>query len=272
MDLLGRDSGQTRLLSPVVPFRPHYLEMSLKPSPVLQISNLQDSTNFCLNKDEIRVFYSSVDSVCDKQVAEFGALLSEEEIRRISCLKTIESQREYVISHGALRLILGEFLQIDPSAIQFALGPCGKPYLAMPNVPKIEFNISHSHGLMVFAFSRKHVLGVDVELIDPSVPNKELIETVFTASEREYLYSLPPEQLAKGFFTAWTRKEALIKATGQGFSADLQSFSVPPSSVSPAFLSLSDASRCWEIQSLYIYADYACALVFSVDKSDSAIL
>lgn len=125
----------------------------------------------------------------------------------------------YTIGRGRLREILGAATGQAPGAVRFAYGDHGKPFL--PGGP--EFNLSHSGGLACLAISDR-VLGVDIEahrLIEDGVA-----ERFFSAAEYARLSALPAPEWTPGFFRCWTRKEAVVKAMGDGLSIPLDRFDV----------------------------------------------
>lgn len=227
--------------------------------------SMKDDSAYEALKSDVQLRVISVDSVSPEEREFYRALLSSDELLHLSRLKTEESKCEYSISRGALRESLGGYLSVDAASIKFVMGTFGKPYVSFPPMPHIEFNVSHSHGIIVFAFSVDRKLGIDIERIDPAVPNDQLIETVFTPEERRELRSLPSELFVEGFFTAWTRKEAFVKVTGQGFSSDLQAFSVTVDPRKPVILRIQDGSltRDLEIRSLSLYPGFASAIAIS---------
>ena len=115
---------------------------------------------------------------------------------------------------------------VDPAAIRYDHGVHGKPRLAR-DLRRLEFNLSHSQELALLAVTWDRPVGVDVESMRVmSGGVLELSETPFSDTEREALRALPPAERRTGFFRCWTRKEALIKATGEGLNRDLDSFDV----------------------------------------------
>jgi 4'-phosphopantetheinyl transferase len=119
--------------------------------------------------------------------------------------------------------------------------------------------------MVLLGFSAGEEIGVDIERHDPFALTAELLSAVFTIEERTELASLAPEDRVKGFYRAWTRKEAFIKATGEGLSADLQSFSVTLNPEYPPSLRLTAKYPCgqWNLHSLDTGPDYEAAIVFT---------
>lgn len=125
----------------------------------------------------------------------------------------------YVAAHAALRRILGHYLGLAPAALPLRRGGEGKPELALPDAP--AFNLSHAGGLALVAIGRVRALGVDIETVRP-LPDAELLaQRCFTPAERVVIATTLPRQRTLAVLTCWTRKEALLKTTGDGLACDL---------------------------------------------------
>jgi 4'-phosphopantetheinyl transferase len=143
----------------------------------------------------------------------------------------------FVVARGALRTILGRYLDTPPDRLRFRYGPYGKPALSSHgDAGALRFNISHSHGLALCAVTRGREIGVDVEHVREEVAGEEIAEQFFSRREVATLRALPPHMRAQGFFNCWTRKEAYIKARGEGLSLPLDEFDVSLSPGEPAAL------------------------------------
>jgi 4'-phosphopantetheinyl transferase len=152
-------------------------------------------------------------------------LLSAAEHSRICRFHTNELQIRYIAAHGALRCILAAYLRSHPGEVCLAAGPGGKPTLADSRI-KLSFNLSHSDELSVAAVAAGEEVGIDIERVKCLPELLSLASMFFSAVEITELRALSRDQRALGFFLGWTRKEAFIKATGEGLSRRLDSFSV----------------------------------------------
>jgi 4'-phosphopantetheinyl transferase len=177
-----------------------------------------------------------------------------------------ESDRDrFIAAHGFLHDLLGAYLRCPPKTIDFTYDPHGKPFVASRG-PRTDvcFNLSHSHEVALIAIGRKRQIGIDIELIRPEFAGEEIARRYFSAKEIDELGKLPAESRAEGFFLCWTRKEAYVKARGDGLHVPLDSFSVSVSPDAPATLSSSDESR-WRIESfvpsLIYEPQYAASVV-----------
>lgn len=133
----------------------------------------------------------------------------------------------YAAARGLLRLILSSYLKRPPGALRFGYSPYGKPFLEAESGPGgLRFNVSHSHAVALFAVARGREVGVDVEFMRDDLEYMEIAARFFSRREVATLGSLPPEMRARAFFNCWTRKEAYIKARGEGLSHPLHDFDV----------------------------------------------
>lgn len=154
--------------------------------------------------------------------AAFGALLSDDEQKRLQRFRFADHQRRYQIGHGALRRILGGYLMCEPREVAFRQGPRGKPYL---RGDELHFNLSHSGKLALIAVSKTE-LGVDVEKVRHLGSLTSIAERHFSKTEFAALDELDGAARELAFYRCWTRKEAYIKALGEGLSMALDTFDV----------------------------------------------
>lgn len=156
----------------------------------------------------------------------FGALLSPTELQRLERFRFADHRRRFQIGHGALRTILGGYLGRPPGEVEFAHGPRGKPYVDMPPGRKAPyFNLSHSGKLALIAVASVEV-GVDLEKVRHLESLTEIARRHFSETEFRALDELEGQARQLGFYRCWTRKEAYIKALGEGLSMPLDTFDV----------------------------------------------
>jgi 4'-phosphopantetheinyl transferase len=151
----------------------------------------------------------------------------------------------FVARRGALRQLLGGLLEVPGERLRFSVGPRGKPLL--PGAP-LSFNLSRSGAFALFAVAGGSEVGVDLERIR-AIPDRDRIaERFFSPRELEALGALPPHQRDEAFFLCWTRKEAYVKARGEGLSLPLDSFSVSLSAGDPdALLEGAPENSAWSL-------------------------
>jgi 4'-phosphopantetheinyl transferase len=150
-------------------------------------------------------------------------LLSDDEMRRARRFRRTIDQQRYGAARALLRLLLGERLDRDPRAVRIVVGARGKPRLH--DVGALGFNIAHSEGVALFAFTGTGEVGIDIEHIRPLDPLL-LSRTCFSIAERAELVAIAPQRRLAAFFDGWVRKEAVIKADGRGLSWPLDTFTV----------------------------------------------
>ena len=212
-----------------------------------------------LRGGEIHVWRARLD--CDKPLLkQFEATLSSDEMSRAERFHFSRDRNAYIICRGIVRELLARYLNRSASELEFGYGPWGKPFLQQddPSQP-IQFNMSHSQGWALLAFGIGRNLGVDVEFIRADVAVTELAERYFSMQEIAELKALPPTMRAEGFFLCWTRKEAYIKARGEGLQIPLDSFHVSLIPGMPERLQSLDSSR-WKLRSLNPDSGYVGAL------------
>jgi 4'-phosphopantetheinyl transferase len=204
----------------------------------------------------------------DARAASYWSLLSDDERRRAARFVRDIHRRRFIVAHGALRSILADYVGIEPPALDFVSGEHGKPALRDPTGrPPVEFNLSHSDDLALVAVARAHAVGVDLERWSEDVEHLELAERFFSPGERRALRALAhaPDLIEAGFFAAWTRKEAYLKATGHGITRGLHHFDVALAPGEPARLIADrlddDATARWAMFALDPAPGYSAALV-----------
>jgi len=213
-----------------------------------------------LAENEIHIWRAYLDSQ-GTSLGRLAETLASDENERARRFFFERDRNRFVTSRGTLRELLGKYLSCLPKEIEFEYSSQGKPSLRKqgPGRP-IRFNVSHSHGLGLFAFARGHNLGVDVELVRSDFGGEEIAARYFAPQEIEELRILPPSLRAEGFFLCWTRKEAYIKARGEGLQIPLDSFCVSLTPGEIAQLYSADAMR-WSVRSLRPDRGYVGALV-----------
>jgi 4'-phosphopantetheinyl transferase len=160
-----------------------------------------------------------------ERVEQLGRCLSEDEWERARRFRFDKHRRQYVVGRGALRTLLGAYVGLQPGEVRFTYGPRGKPFLAPP-VGELQFNLTNSDELALVGFVRGVEIGVDVEYLKPMPDAEQIAERFFSESERVVLRGLPADRKEEAFFNCWTRKEAYLKAVGEGLAAPLDSFDV----------------------------------------------
>ena len=154
-----------------------------------------------------------------KEVELLSKLLHKDEINRAMRMRSLEVREQAIVGRAVLRIFLAGYLGCEPQAIIFASTGMGKPILASQQ--GLFFNLSHSHGLGLIAFSNSVEIGVDVEKVRLIENSLFLAERFFSPWESHTLSQQPGPEMQSIFFQAWTRKEAFLKANGHGLGFGL---------------------------------------------------
>ncbi|MBI2501990.1 MAG: 4'-phosphopantetheinyl transferase superfamily protein [Candidatus Latescibacteria bacterium] len=215
-------------------------------------------TDLVLAGDEVHLWCASLE-LSSARLQSLHELLCADERERADRLVLPRSRAAFVGARGLLRSILGLYLDRPPQELRFCYSPQGKPALADQ---ALCFNLSHSQGLALCAFSRARPVGIDVERLRPQVAGEQIARRFFSPREVEALQQVDPTRRTEAFFACWTRKEAYLKARGQGLSLGLHRFAV--SLGEPAALLHSDQGegecRRWRLCALRPQPGYVGAL------------
>jgi len=152
--------------------------------------------------------------------------LNVQERERAEKFLVPQARERFLAARGILRELLGAYLGLDADNVALSHGPQGKPSLSPAHNSKISFNVSHSHGMGLFAFASGCEVGVDIEQVRRDFRGMEIAARFFSEEEIAGLAKLPPKLADEAFFGCWTRKEAYVKAHGAGLSIPLRSFTV----------------------------------------------
>lgn len=219
-------------------------------------SSLLDQLEF--NENSNKVFIYIVDlSKCKRDVSQFWECFSDEERSKAKKYYTSNLSERYIISHGILRYILSYYTTQYPNNIEFIYNKYGKPFLKNKN---IQFNMSHSHEMISYIVALDHKVGVDIELHNNRLNIEELSDLVFTPAECESFITLEDKAKLKFFYDLWTKKESLIKASGQGLSYPINTIeAMTLSSGEKIFLDNKDdkLKQGWYYFPLEIIPDYS---------------
>jgi 4'-phosphopantetheinyl transferase len=198
---------------------------------------------------EVHVWRASLERSA-QMVKRMRRLLARDEQHRADRFRFERDRSRYIVGRALLRRLLGGYLETAPEELEFEYGEFGKP--ALREGPR--FNLSHSGPVALYAFSNAGEVGIDVELDAGDFARERIAERFFSPAEVRVLRSLPGQVQPRAFLTCWTRKEAFIKARGDGLSLALDSFDVTVAPDTPAELLrtawCSDEARHWCLQDL----------------------
>lgn len=181
----------------------------------------------------------------DQQVALDLRRLSADERARAARFYFERDRRRFIVGRATLRVILADYLHSEPAALRLAAGAHGKPFLTGdPEHARVHFNLTHSGAQALCAVAEGTPVGIDLEVMRDLDDMASIMRTVFTPTEREAVESRPVADRRRGFFTGWTRKEAVVKARGDGLAYDVRHFSVTLAPGQPAgVVDFDDAPR-----------------------------
>lgn len=201
-------------------------EVTCRPRAIAASPHLQRLTS---PEEGVQISIANADAFCSSDVAELSALLSEMERARAQKFHFERDRQRYIVARSWLRRLLGQALDRPASELVLDCERKGKPRLVSHgrNGPRLRFNISHSGGWVAIALSQGRELGIDLEAVALSsisaTESNDLAARIF--SQREFaLWRDLQAATTRGetFFGAWVRKEAYVKATGEGLGADLR--------------------------------------------------
>lgn len=203
--------------------------------------------------------------------------LSSDERERYSRFKLQLHRDRFARGRRALRLLIGRYLNKDTEAIQFEYGSSGKPKLKeSPTNISLFFNASHCDSTMLVGFSTNGDIGIDVETNRDLPDEPKIVNRFFSKREILAYSSLPKALRSQGFINAWTRKEAILKATGEGLQRSLDSFSVSLDPRQPCeiqdFTSFKDESISWSLIDLSSPPCYTAAAAVQNEVSKVLLL
>jgi 4'-phosphopantetheinyl transferase len=203
-----------------------------------------------LLQDEIHIWRAFLDQPLSL-VERFAQTLSADERARAERYYFVHDKQHFIVARGLLRSILGNYTNVEPGHLEFCSGPYGKLALTQTSSRyALHFNLSHSHGLALYAFTRDQEVGIDLEYIRPIAEAQQIAERYFSLQKRNTLRNLPSADLDRQFFTYWTRMEAYLKACGDGLRG-IDDYELTKDN---------SISASWSIQSLIPAPGYIAAL------------
>jgi 4'-phosphopantetheinyl transferase len=230
---------------------------------ILQKMGSFASHSFSVSSKDVHIWRFHLDA-SESTAAMFEDVLAADEKERAARFHLRHLRDSFVSTRGALRYILGRYLDVAPASIRFTYGPKGKPALA--SATSIQFNLTHSGSLAAVALTANCQIGVDLEQVRPLSDMQQIADHFFCPEEAAEIMSLPQEDRERAFFLCWTRKEAYTKAIGEGLLLPLNTFRVTLRPGSPAqFVSLEHEAafvEAWTLHDLPISSSHAAAVAY----------
>ena len=220
---------------------------------------------FVLENSDVHVWLASLDRA-EPVVRRLLKTLAPDERERAGRFYFQVDRDHFIVARGTLRAILSRYLETGPDQVRFYYASHGKPGLAKElDRHGLRFNVSHSQGLALFAVTLNREVGVDIEAIRPGIAGEKIAERFFSPHEVCVLRALPKDLQDEAFFNCWTRKEAYIKAKGEGLSMPLDCFDVSLVPGEPAALLSTradpeEASR-WSLRELFPAPGFVGAVI-----------
>ncbi|MCT7951979.1 4'-phosphopantetheinyl transferase superfamily protein [Ancylothrix sp. C2] len=204
------------------------------------------------------------------QIQQLSQTLSADEIARANRFHFEKDRNNFIVSRGTLRIILSRYLNLPPQNLKFTYSKQGKP--ALHTETQICFNLSHSHQLALYAITLNKEIGIDVEFVRPITEAENIVKNYFSDKESALFNTISIAHQTEAFFNAWTRKEAYLKATGQGLIQPLNEIEVSITPGEPAkLLSISgDTQKAgrWTLTHLIPHPSYIACVAISAHNLD----
>ncbi|RZJ51622.1 MAG: 4'-phosphopantetheinyl transferase superfamily protein [Chryseobacterium sp.] len=212
----------------------------------------QDFTSFAINTENFNVFKLDIEKHFREIQNIFVNVLSEFEILKASKFNKEIDRKRYIVSKYFLRILLSKFLSTEPDELKF-----GQTANKKPSINGIEFNVTHSRDYVIIAVSQASV-GIDLEFINPSFDFKPLLANCFHPEEISYMDERG--NTIRDFYTLWTRKESLLKATGEGLIDELDQLNCTN-------YSIERLNKTYTLNSYVFENNYILSIANSVDLS-----
>lgn len=190
-------------------------------------------------------------------------VLSPDETERAERFRFVHHRQRFTIARGLLRKTLSFYTGIAPEEIIFSYGPHGKPYL-QKNELQLQFNVSHSDEMAVYAITVNKEIGVDIERIKP-IFKEGIAKRFFNKNEYIKLMKLPADKRINSFYQIWSKKEALIKALGEGLFASIHDIATSlEKEVEIISVNYHQHEYHYYVQNFFAHEDYQASFVTQV--------
>ena len=236
-------------------------------STQIQLQKAELSSAFHLGPDDVHIWWGSLSPEVEPASLHplpADRLLAEDEMARAARFYFERDRLRYITGRAGLRQLLGIYTGLDPKVINFEYTFLGKPGLKVEDGQDlIQFNLSNSGDRVLYAFSLKRLVGIDLELVHPMADIDDFAAQFFCASECALLSALSGSVKLDTFFELWTCKEALLKAMGDGLTRPINEVEIELSEDGPRLISIGgDCSQAddWQIRLFQPAPGYQAAL------------
>ncbi len=197
-------------------------------------------------------------------VAALHELLADDERNRAARFHFDVHRRRFIVARAALRRVLGRYLELEPQLVVFHYAAKGKPSVRRRRDLDLRFNLTHTDDLALCAVTVGRPVGIDVEMHRDVPEAMSIARRFFTADEVDWLRDQPARERSEAFLTLWTRKEAYIKALGEGLSCPLNRIDVWESDEGSGLVREPEAdgppTRSWRFWDLSVGSEHLAAL------------
>lgn len=226
--------------------------------------------------NQVHIWRASID-LDEHQMGNMLAILANDEVERAAHFHFERDKKRFIAARGILRHILAGYLGKSPCDLKFEYSAKAKPALATTSESKdLSFNLSHSNGFALYAVTSHRNIGIDIEHINDDVLAWEIARKFFSKTEISLLKAIDKNEMHELFFQYWTRKEAILKARGDGISFPMEKVEV--SSISGSNFSQitlpGDESESMHlyVQDLFPWPGYAAAIAVEGGDCDLSYL
>ena len=222
------------------------------------------------------VWLTFLDRLGPDRLAAYRDLLDESEKMRFDRFKVEGARTEFLVGRALLRSVLSLYAgDIAPAEWRFATNEYGRPHACHPLPAPVQFNLSHTRGLVALITGPDERIGVDVEWIGRGAPSRDVARRYFTAREADEIEAVTEEsERSERFFALWTLKEAYIKARGMGLALPLDAFtfdcSGPDIGVRFDRARIEDVGERWHLERRILGRDHRLALACPADAEPVA--
>ena len=217
------------------------------------------SPQYALNENMLHVWCIASDEL-QQFLPMLRQNLSEDECSRATRYHFEKDSNRFILRRSILRILISNYLGVDAKHIQYCYGKRGKPRITnnYSNEP-LNFNMSHSENLMLYAFASNQEVGIDIEHVRPIPEAMQIVESCFSDKEKIIFNGLTADLQEEVFFQLWTRKEAFLKATGKGLDQSINGITVISSDDSVQIKNNQETSGRWHIEDLFLVPGFSAA-------------
>ncbi len=193
------------------------------------------------------------------------ALLTNNEHEQFLAYRAEKDRVHFLTRRTILRRILALYLPIDENDIVLTTGEFGKPFLSQEqNTTDLQFNLSHSQGMFAIALMRQCAIGVDIESTQMDIEYESITALTFSQDETRQLERLPEHLQRRFFYTVWTRKEALVKASGAGLTDEIRAVSTEPDRKK---CTISHDGSLFHVATVEVEKHYSLSLAYEIGEN-----